>query len=148
LAIVSVIDATAAVVRVDDRNPLFGEYHRRGAPVEREHDVGIAARVRAAEVEELDPFVAAAERQAIGERPLREPPATVVLEDVLLGAGLQAVHRVHLLHQLRGVRVRDHFHSGWKLHVAADVIEVRVRVDDRRHRLVGELLHRFDDRLA
>jgi hypothetical protein len=68
-------------------------------------------------------------------------------EDVGFGIG-DAQDRTHLLHQLRGVFVRDDFDRGGEVHVAADVVVVRVRVDDRHDRLVGDLLHLLNQRLT
>jgi hypothetical protein len=64
-------------------------------------------------------------------------------------AGLrQPGDRSHLLHTCRGVLVHDDVHGRRERDVPADVIAVGVRVDDRRHRLAGELLDLREDRLA
>ena len=47
-----------------------------------------------------------------------------------------------------GVLLHDDVDRRRELDVAADVIAMRVRVDDRRHRLVRELLDLVEDRLA
>ena len=64
------------------------------------------------------------------------PLAVVLLEDV------------HLLHVGLRVLLHDDVDRRRELHVAADVIAVRVRVDDRRHRLRRQLLDLVEDRLA
>jgi hypothetical protein len=74
--------------------------------------------------------------------------AAVLLEDVRLRTGLQARHRVGLVHQARRVLVRDDVDRGRELDVAAHVIEVGVGVDDRGDGLVGQLLELGDERRA
>ena len=49
---------------------------------------------------------------------------------------------------VRGVRLDDDVHRRRELDVAAHVIAVRMRVDQRRHRLVGERLDLVENRLA
>ena len=51
----------------------------------------------------------------------------------------------HLLHVGLGVLVRHDFDGGREEHVAAGVITVRMRVDDVRHRLVGDRLDLIED---
>ena len=81
---------------------------------------------------------------------LRKAPAVVGLEDRLCGHGL-----------VRGCAVGDHFgHVGLRvllnddvdrrreLHVAADMIAVRVGVDERGHRFCREFFDLVEDRLA
>src|SRR5262245_1820078 len=44
--------------------------------------------------------------------------------------------------------MRDHVDRRRELDVAADVVRMRVRIDDRGHRLLGDLLELFQNRLA
>ena len=59
-----------------------------------------------------------------------------------------ACHGPHVLHVDFSVLVGDDFNRRWKLNVAADVIAVRMRVDDRRYGLIGQALDFIQDRLA
>ena len=56
--------------------------------------------------------------------------------------------RPHRHHVGLGVLVGHDVHGGWKLDVAADVVAVRVGVDDHGHRLRGERLDHLEQRLA
>jgi hypothetical protein len=74
---------------------------------------------------------------------LRHAAALVGLEDRRLSA-----RRLHPLVNVRcGVLVDDYVHRRRKLHAAAEVIWVRVRIDDGRDRLVGQLADLVKDRL-
>ena len=79
-----------------------------------------------AEVEQIDAILAAAERHLVLVGFLRQELRVVALEGV------------HLLHVRLRVLVRDDLDRGREHVVAAGVVAVRVRVDDRRHRLVGD----------
>ena len=144
---VGVTHRAPAVVHVHDRRVLAwkrvaGVHHARGA----EHDPRVAAGVGRTVKVQVHLLGAAAERQAIRERPLRQSLAAVVLER--RGAvHLQAVHGMEILHQLLRVLAGDDLDRRWKLGVAVHMIEVCVRIDDRRDRLVGERLQLLDHRL-
>jgi hypothetical protein len=74
---------------------------------------------------------------------LRHAAALVGLEDRRLSA-----RRLHPLVNVRcGVLVDDYVHRRRKLHAAAEVIWVRVRIDDGRDRVVGQLADLVNDRL-
>ena len=78
----------------------------------------------AAEIVQVDLVLARAERQLVLEGLLRQE------------LGLVALEGVHLLHVRLGVLLRDEFDRRAEELVAAGVIAVRVRVDDRGDRLV------------
>src|SRR4029453_7800682 len=91
----------------------------------------------ATEVVKVDPIVSGPDGQSILERPLGKAAAVAVLEYIgLLGA---ASDRTHFPHQRRRVFVGNDFHRGREVHIAADVIEVSMRIDESGHRLVGNL---------
>ena len=93
------------------------------------------------EVVQIDLVGAVADRHLVLERSLRHPTAVLcrrwLLED-----------RVHLLHVGLGVLLRDDVDRRRELDVAADVVAVRVGVDQRRDRLGRQLLDLVEDRLA
>jgi hypothetical protein len=79
------------------------------------------------EVIQVDGVIAFEHGEAILERPIRHA--------VLVGGILVDVHLLHV--RLR-VLVRDDLDVGWEEHVAARVIAVGMRIDDHRHRFVGD----------
>ena len=90
----------------------------------------------AAEVVQLDAIRAAADRQLVRIRPLRQKPGVVSLE------------RVHLRHVRFGVLVGDDVDRRREHRVAAGVVTMRMGVDDHRHRLIGDGLDLVEDHLA
>jgi len=100
------------------------------------NDPGIAVGVAGPEVVEIDLVGAFADRHLVLERPLGHPDAVVFLEDR------------HLLHVGLRVFLRDEVDRRRELHVAAHMVAVRVRVDQRRDRLRRQLLDLVQDRRA
>jgi hypothetical protein len=133
---VGVVQHAAAVITVDERQTFGCEQvtQMRGAQ-RREHDPRVAVRVTRTEVVQVHLVGAFADRHSVLERALRHSAAVVLLEDV------------HLLHVRLGVLLRDDFDAGRELDVAAHMVAVRMRVDQRRHRFVGERLDLVEDRL-
>ena len=93
--------------------------------------------------------VAAAERHLVLEGPLRHAAPAVLLEDVRGRSGRRrdAGRGTHRFHVLGGVLVGHDLDGRGELDVAADVVAMRVRVDDHRHRLVGDALDLLEQRL-
>ena len=103
----------------------------------------------AAEVIEIDLVGAFADLEAVLVGLRRHAASVVLLEDV----GRRAVLRdtggsAHLHHVGLGVLLHDDLDRRRELDVAADVIAVGVRVDDRRDWLGADLLDFIEDRLA
>ena len=133
-----ILDPAAAVARVHERRALVGEHvagvHR---PQRGKHDEGVAVRMSPAEVVQVDLVVSAQQRRLVLERLLGKIR--------LRGLGLE---RGHLLHVRLRVFLRDHVHGCREFRVRADVIAVRMRVDDHRHRLGRDGLDLIEDRLS
>ena len=127
----------AAVRGVDERQVLAGEQIadvRR--PQRREDDERVAVGVAGAVVIEVDLVGALADRHLVLEGALRHAAVVVLLEDV------------HLLHVRLGVLLHHDVHGRREFDVAAHMIPVRVRVDQHRHRLLGDRLDLVEDRLS
>ena len=119
--------AAAAGVGVDERRRLGREEIAEvRQPLLREHDDQIAVGVAASEVVNLDAIVALEQRQAVGDDLVRQELRVRAAEDL------------HLLHPRLRVRMGDDRRRGREVDVAADVIRVRMRVDDCRHALVAD----------
>jgi hypothetical protein len=92
----------------------------------REHHERVAVGVTAAEIVEVDLVFTLTERQLVLER----APGQKL--------GLVALEGVHLLHVGLRIFLHHRFDLRTKELVAAGVVAVRVGVDDRGHRLVGD----------
>ncbi len=130
-------DHAATRRRIDQRRHVprhqVADAHR---PQRREHHERVTVGVAGTEVIEVDAILALPERRLVGKRAVGHPR----------GVGLRIGHD-----PLLGVLVRhdlNHRSRGLEVVVAAVVIRVDVRVDDRRHRLVGDRLHLRQDRFA
>ena len=129
--------AAAAVGPIAERRVFPGEHVAGVEHLEvREDAKRVAAGVAGAEVIEIDPLLAAAERQLVLVRLLGQELRVVAFEGV------------HLLHVGLRVLLRDDLDRRAEEAVVAGVIPVRVGVDDPRHRLGGDALHLVEDRLA
>src|SRR3954468_21941549 len=117
-------------------------------PVRSKDHECVAAGVRRSEVAQIDLIFSAANRPRVCEGSRRQTAAPVLLEDALLLRGLQAVYGVRLLHVLLRIFLGDHVHRRGEFDVAAHVIAVRMGVDDRRHRFIGQRLDLVEDWLA
>ncbi len=131
-----VLDARPAVRVVHERHLLAGEQIAGvHGPQFREDDKRVAVGVSAPEVVQLDAIAAAPDCHAILERAIGH------------GVGL-SLQRVHPFHVGLRVFVRDHLYALREVLVAADVVAMCMRVDDRRHRLVRDRFHLLHDALA
>ena len=74
------------------------------------------------------------------ERPRRQSASRVLLVDARLRRPRHAVHRVEVLHVRLRVLVRHDVDGARELNVAVGMIEMRMRVDQRRYRLVVTVL--------
>src|SRR6516165_1535753 len=91
----------------------------------RKDDPGIATRVRPTKVIKLDALLAGTDRHLVFEGATRKEP------------GFVAGELLHLLHVRLSVLLSDEFHIAAEEIVAAGMIVMRMRVDDHRHRLLG-----------
>ena len=121
---------------IDERRHLPREHVSGGHRARdwKDHE-RVAIGVAGPEVIEVDPIVAAPQRHPVGERPVRHRRR--VRRDTRVGG-----------HPLPCVLVRDHVDRRREVLVAADVIWMRMRIDDHRHRLVGDCTNLIQDRLA
>src|SRR5262249_48103134 len=99
------------------------------------HDPGIAARMTGPEVVQVDAIFAGAERHLVLEHQLGQE------------VDLFAPERIQLVHGQPRVLVCDDFHCRTEGLVAADMVAVRMRVDDGRDRLVRDRFDLRDERL-
>ena len=128
------LHAAGALSAIDDRRIAPREHVARLQHAHRrKDDERVAVGVSGAEVIEINAIVAAADRQLVLEGPLRQERR------------VRALERRHLRHVGFGVFLSDDVDAPRKSFVAADVIAVRVRVDDCRDRLVGDLLHLLEN---
>ena len=81
-------------------------------------------------------ILAAEKRQPVFERSLGQELRVVALERRAVGDRLALVAG----HVRPRALVRDELDRGGKLRIAAGMVEVRVRIDDHGHRLVGDRL--------
>src|SRR5438034_8575143 len=104
----------------------------------------------APEVVQIDLVSALEERHLVLERALWQPSAVVGLEYRLGGHGLILRRAVwdHFAHVGLRVLLHDDVNRGREVDVAADMVAVRVGVDQRGHWFVGQLLDLVKDRLA
>src|SRR5262249_5005712 len=100
----------------------------------RKDDPGITARVRPTKVRKLDALLAGTDRHLVFERATRKKP------------GFVSGELLHLLHVRLRVLVSDELHIAAEEIVAAGVIVMRMRVDDHRHRFLGDGLHLVENR--
>src|SRR5437899_642137 len=132
-----IFKTAAAVVSIDDwsilpREHVAGLHHSQ----RRVNDPGIAVRMATAEVVQIDAIFAAADRH-------------LVLESLLWQeSGFVALEGVHLFHVGLGVLVGHKLDGAAERFVTAGVVPVRVSIDDRRYRLMGDGLDLVEDDLA
>ena len=125
--------AAPAVLGVDDRRRFRGKQasHVRH-PLLGEDDDDVAIGVGGAEVVQLDAVKILEQREPVGER-LR---------------GQRGGVRTHPGQVRPGVFMRHDLNRGLELRVAAGMIRMRVRIDDRRHRQIGHPVEGVPHRLA
>ena len=141
------------VARVDVRQALAREHvarvHRACGP---EDDERVAVGVAAPEIVQVD-LIGTAEQRALGRErglgqvfPILARERLAVLDRAAFEPG--AVVTVLTRHVPRRVLVRHEVDRVGKLGVGAAVVPMRVRVDDGRHRLVGDRAHLGENVLA
>src|SRR5579864_8117733 len=132
-----VMEHAAAIVAVDQREALAGkEIADVRRPKRGEDDNRVAIGVAWTEVVQVDLVRTLADGHLVLERPLGHPAAVALLEDV------------HLLHICFGVLLNDDVDGRRERDIAADMIAVRVRVDQARDRFWRQLLDFVENRLA